>query len=62
MLAMFGDLTPVEMLLRPVSTAIQNSVWWLLFFIAFVVAGIFVQIRSNQQFEIESYNRMDSDF
>jgi hypothetical protein len=62
MLAMFGDLGPLEMMLRPVSTAIQNSFWWFLFFIVFVVLGIVFQIRSNQEYEIESYNRMESGY
>ena len=62
MLAMFGDLGPLEMMLRPVSTAIQNSFWWFLFFIVFVVLGIVFQIRSNRQFEIDSYNRMESGY
>jgi hypothetical protein len=59
-LALFGDLTPTEIMLRPVSTAIQNSFWWLLFFIVFVVMGIVFQIISNRQYEIETYNRLAS--
>ena len=62
LLALFGDLTAAEMLLRPVSAAIQNSFWWFLFFIAFVVAGIVVQIRANRSYEIESYNRMATEY
>jgi len=50
------------MLLSPVLSAIQNSFWWFLFFIAFVVAGIVVQIRANQSYEIESYNRLEAEY
>ena len=58
LLALFGNLTPVEMLLSPVLSAIQNSFWWLLFFLVVAGAGIFVQIRANRSFEIEAYNRL----
>ena len=58
LLALFSDLTPAEILLSPVSTAIQNSFLWFLFFILFVVAGVLVQIGANQQYEIETYNRL----
>ena len=58
LLALFGDLNAAEMLLRPVSTAIQNSFWWFLFFIVVAVAGIVFQIRTNRQFEVETYNRL----
>jgi hypothetical protein len=57
LLAMFGDLTPAELLLNPVLTAISNSFWWLLFFLVLAIAGIVVQIGVNRSYEIESYNR-----
>jgi hypothetical protein len=63
LLAMFDDPTAAErILLRPVSAAIQNSFWWFLFFIGFVVAGIVVQIKANRSYEIESYNRMAEEY
>ncbi len=58
LLALFGDPNAAEMLLRPVSTAIQNSFWWFLFFIVVAGAGVIFQIRTNRQFEIDSYNRL----
>jgi hypothetical protein len=58
LLALFSGLPPAEILLSPVSTAIQNSFLWFLFFILFVVAGVLVQIGANQQYEIETYNRL----
>ena len=57
LLAMFGDLTPAEMMLNPVMTAISNSFWWLLFYLVLAIAGIVVQIGANRSYELESYNR-----
>jgi len=57
LLAMFGNLTPAEMRLNPVMTAISNSFWWLLFYLVLAIAGIVVQIGANRSYEIESYNR-----
>ena len=59
LLALFGNLTPVALLLSPVLMAIQNSFWWLLFFLVVAGAGIFVQIKANRSFEIETYNRLE---
>lgn len=57
LLAMFGNLSPAELLLNPVLTAISNSFWWLLFFVVVAVAGIVVQIGANRAYELEAYNR-----
>ena len=57
LLAMFGDLTPAELMLNPVMTAISNSFWWLLFFLVLAIASIVVQIGANRRYEIEVYNR-----
>ena len=57
LLAMFGNLTPAQMMLNPVMTAISNSFWWLLFYLVLAIAGIVVQIGANRSYEIESYNR-----
>ncbi len=43
---------------NPVMRAIDNSPLWLLFFLIVAVAGIVFQIKANQNWEIESYNRM----
>jgi hypothetical protein len=58
LLALFGGFSLVELLLGPVRLAIQNSFWWLLFFVVLAGAGIVVQIRANQRFEVETYNRL----
>lgn len=58
LLAAFGNLTPVELLLSPVKSAVQNSFWWWLFFLVVAIAGIVVQIWDTSSYEIESYNRM----
>ena len=57
LLAMFGNLTPAEMMLNPVMTAISNSFWWLLFYLVLAIAGIVVQLGANRSYELESYNR-----
>jgi hypothetical protein len=59
LLAAFGDLTPLAMLLNPVKLAVQNSWLWLLFFLITAGVGIFVQIISNRAYEVEAYNRYD---
>ena len=58
LLALFGNLTPAELLLAPVRVAFQSSFLWVLFFLVLAGAGIVVQIMENRSFEIESYNRL----
>ena len=57
LLGAFGNLTPIQMAGSPVLVAIQNSIWWLLFFVVVAGAGIVAQIRANRAYEIEAYNR-----
>ena len=57
LLAAFGNLSPLALLLNPVRLAIENSFWWLLFFLVVAGAGIFVQIMASRAYEIEEYNR-----
>jgi len=57
LLALFGNLSPLEMALAPVLVAINDSWLWLLFFVAVVAAGIFVQLQANRGYEVEEYNR-----
>lgn len=58
LLASFGGLS-LEMLVgNPVKTAIDDSFWWLLFAVVVAGAGIFVQLRANRDYDIETYNRM----
>ncbi len=60
LLALFGGgLSPLELLLNPVKTALQSSFLWLLFFIVVAGAGVAVQLMSGRSFEPESYNRLD---
>jgi hypothetical protein len=56
-LAAVGGLTPAELAGSPVLSAIQDSFWWLVFFIVVAGAGIVVQLRANQAYEIEAYDR-----
>jgi hypothetical protein len=56
-LASVGGLTAAELAASPVLTAIQDSFWWLVFFIVVAGAGIIVQLRASQAYEIETYNR-----
>ena len=57
LLAGFGQVSPQALLFDPVRTAIQNSVWWLLFFLVVAGAGIFGQIKASRAYEVETYNR-----
>lgn len=57
LLAIFGEITPANLLLNPVRQAILNSFWWLLFYLVVAVAGIIVQLLANREYELESYNR-----
>jgi len=54
LLGAFGNLTMAG---SPVLVAIQNSIWWLVFFVVVAGAGIMGQIRANRTYEIEAYNR-----
>jgi hypothetical protein len=60
LLAAFGNLSPVELMFAPVLMALQDSFWWLLFFIVVAGTGVYVQIQANKDFEAEAYNRMAS--
>jgi hypothetical protein len=59
-LASVGGLTPAELAGSPVLKAIQDSFWWLLFFIVVAGAGIVFQLRANQAYEIEAYDRLEA--
>jgi hypothetical protein len=56
LLALFGS--PVDILAaNPVKTAIDDSVWWLLFFVIFAALGIVFQIQTTRAYEVETYDR-----
>lgn len=58
LLSMFDSALAVKLLNNPVKLAIENSFWWLLFFLVVAGFGIVVQIQANRAFEIEEYNRL----
>jgi hypothetical protein len=60
-LALFGDLSFLDMLGNPVIAAIEDSFWWLIFFLVVAIAGIALQIKANQNWEIETYNRLEAE-
>jgi CBS domain containing-hemolysin-like protein len=60
LLAAFGDPSLVELMFAPVLLALQDSFWWLLFFIVVAGTGVYVQLQANKDFEAEAYNRMAS--
>ena len=55
-----GGLTPLEMIMDPVKTALDESFWWLLFFIIVAGLGIIGQIQANRTFEAEAYDRFST--
>jgi len=59
LLAVFRGVAYVSLLENPVKLAIDNSFWWLIFFLIMAVLGIVGQIQANKGFEVETYNRME---
>ncbi|MGD2077470.1 MAG: DUF4203 domain-containing protein [Chloroflexota bacterium] len=57
LLAAFGGLTPVELMLSPVVRALDDSWLWFLYFVLVAAAGIYFQLQTNKDYEIEEYNR-----
>jgi hypothetical protein len=58
LLALFDSAIAVKLLQNPVKLAIDNSPWWLLFFLVMLVLGTVAQIQANRTFEIDTYNRL----
>jgi hypothetical protein len=57
LLALFNGALAVSLLENPVRLAIENSFWWLLFFLVVAGLGIVVQIQTSRAYEVEDYNR-----
>jgi hypothetical protein len=60
LLAAFGQLSFLTLMMDPVRMAIQNSWIWLIFFLVVAGGGIWFQFVSNRDYEIEEYNRYAS--
>lgn len=58
LLALFDSTLAVALLENPVRLAIENSFWWLLFFLVVAGFGIVFQIQANRTFEADAYNRL----
>ena len=58
LLALFNGTLAVSLLQNPVRLALDNSIWWLLFFLVVAGLGIVAQIQANRSFEAETYNRL----
>ena len=60
LLAMFSGMGPIELIMDPVKTAVDESFWWLLFFLVIAGLGIIAQIQANRSFEAEAYDRFST--
>ena len=58
LLVIFNDTLAVALLENPVRLAIEQSFWWLLFFLVVAGFGIVFQIQANRSFEADAYNRL----
>jgi hypothetical protein len=58
LLVLFNGAIAVSLLENPVRLALDNSFWWLLFFLVVAGLGIVAQIQANRSFEAETYNRL----
>ena len=57
LLAAFGGLTPAELMIAPVARAIDDSWLWFLYFVIVAALGIYFQLQTNKDWEVEEYNR-----
>ena len=55
----YGPLV-TNLLESPVKTALDNSFLWVVFGLVVAGAGVVVQLQDTKDFEIESYNRMET--
>jgi hypothetical protein len=58
LLVLFDNTIAVQLLQNPVKMAIDNSIWWLLFFVVVAGLGIVGQIQTTRTFEADAYNRL----
>jgi hypothetical protein len=58
LLVLFNGAIAVSLLENPVELAIDNSFWWLLFFLVVAGLGVVAQIQANRSFEADAYNRL----
>lgn len=59
LLAVFNGPIAISLLENPVKQAVDNSFWWLLFFLVVAGLAIVTQIQANRSYEIDSYNRWE---
>jgi hypothetical protein len=57
-LVLFNGALAVSLLENPVRLALNQSIWWLLFFAIVAGLGIVAQIQANRTFEVVTYNRL----
>jgi hypothetical protein len=58
-LFLFGGLPSSRIVEDPVRVALQNSPFWLITFLILTFLAVVVQFQANQNFEVESYNRLN---
>ena len=58
LLVIFDNTLAVKLLENPVKLAIDNSFWWLLFFLVVAGLGMAAQIQTSRTFEADEYNRL----
>jgi hypothetical protein len=58
LLVLFNGALAVSLFENPVKLAIDESFWWLIFFLVVAGLGIVAQILANRTFEIDTYNRL----
>jgi len=61
MLAVFRGVLYVNLLENPVKHAIDDSFWWLIFFLIVAVLGAAAQFQANKGWEVETYNRLEAE-
>ena len=61
LLAVFRGVLYVNLLENPVKHAIDNSFWWLIFFLIVAVLGAVAQFQANKGWEVDTYNRLEGE-